>query len=247
MIAAYADRQAEAESALQERQYRRRRMLAGIRGSLRLNSSPRLLTAFCFLASAVPGAAIGFLASWLGLSPWTTAPALSILAMWPVFIFICWRTSGYLFEKIPILRNFEANLAHDNQQTAEENARSYGPKLEDDFSSGIRSGWQQGLQQGMRQGAPGAGLIALIIIALATAGTWLVWQLIGYGPTLFTEMVFDGCLAKKYPGLDRKAATEPCLQNVFAATAVHFIGLIIVAILLGAILSCIPTTGWGKP
>lgn len=69
----YVDMQAEAEAALSERQYRRRRVLSTVRGWLRSHASPRWLAVAALSIGAMSGALVATVAWMLGMSVWGPA------------------------------------------------------------------------------------------------------------------------------------------------------------------------------
>ncbi len=244
-MSGYIDLQREAEEARDEREYRRRRWLAGIRGSLRRFASPRWSVVSALLISAVPGTAIGVAAYWLGASAWGPAEAIAVVAMWPIFIGVSWRMAERLLAGNDVLLNLEANIGYDMECEARENANAYGSQygdiglgIEGRCSEREESIWR-GINSGMQQNGGGMTLIGLVLVVLVTVGTWLVWQLIRYGPTLFSELIFDEFLLRKMPGLSARASVQPALGNALAATGIHFVGFATVVLLLGGMLSCL--------
>ena len=73
------------------------------------------------------------------------------------------------------------------------------------------------------------------ILALITLGTWCVWKIIAYGPTLLTEMIVDGCLIRQFPKIENTFPLEDWKHNTFIVTGVYFIMLAVVAGALGGL------------
>ena len=139
----YVDVQNEAEKAFEERQYRRRRAIAGIRGCLRLDSNPRLLTAACLFISALPGSAIGYFFYRPGLSPWGPAPAVAVLATWPLFVYASWWVANRLFETKDLLKGLKTNAMIDALYEDRE-----APFAAERASWRDTTGWREPLQRG---------------------------------------------------------------------------------------------------
>lgn len=226
----YVDVQHEVEKAFEERQYRRRRAIAGIRGSLRLNSNPRLLTAACLLISALPGAVVGYLFYRLGLSPWGPTLAVAVLATWPIFVYTSWWAANRLFETKDLLKDLKTNVMidalHEDKEApfAAERA-SWRDTTDWKHWTGTEDCWPVAIGH----------IPFLIILAFLSLGTWCVWKLIAYGPTLLTEIIVDGCLIRQFPKIENTLALEDWKHNTFIATGVYFIMLAVVVGSLGGL------------
>jgi len=237
MIAQYADLQREAEESFNQRLYRRRRLLSGLRGFLLRGHSPKWQTARVLALAFLPGCAVTLLAVHFGLNPWGPAPALGVLVTWPAFIFLTENLSARLAREKNLLTGFESNIAHSYAELAREN-RPPDPGNSDVIDQGISSGIRSGIQSGGAQS--GGGLIAalpvFIILALGTLGGWLVWQIIRLGPDLLSEAILDLHLAQTNPRLAEVTSLESWHKNAFTLTAIHFVILAVIALLLGATL-----------
>jgi hypothetical protein len=243
-VSGYIDLQEEAERALQEREYRRRRLLGGIRGCLRKHTSPKLLVLLALFISAVPGTLVAILAHAMGVSLWGPAPALALLAMCPVFVLVCRNIADRLYRKFDFLSDLNTNIALDMALDIEASEKQYGPRSE--FSQSFQDTFWREVGRGMGKDVGSGGIIVFLIVGLITLGSWIVWDLMKYGPALFSEIIYDGCLSEKCPALYQRASVEPWMKNALTVAAVYFIILAVIAIILGGVLYCVPTTGWGK-
>lgn len=227
MIAQYADLQREAELALEERKYRRRRMIAGIRGWLVRKHAPKKLTLLALLASALAGAAVFMSLHGLGLRPAGLSAALGVLAAWPAFVFAVWKLACHLFEREDVLADFRANHSFEKLIWRQENAALREPwKCPEEFEVELGRGFSIGL----------AAFPITIALTLSTLGTWLMWQLICQGSNLLAETIYDDCLARKLPKITSLAVVEDWRTNAFSGTALYFLGFALVIVPLGMVL-----------
>lgn len=236
----YADFHSDAEKIYHARQYRRRRAIAGIRGALRAHHSPQWITLGCFIGSLLPGSAIGYLAYRLGFDPWGGALAVTIVSTWPIFIFASWRAANRLFETDKLLNDFKDSVLIDDIREGWETAGILGHRLPTKFEESVRHGWNSGLNALSHSGNALIMAIPLMIaLTLVTFGSWIVWQLITYGPTLLAEMIVDGCLIRKFPKIEQLFPLDDWKTNAFLATSIHFVALTITIWILGSLLEII--------
>jgi hypothetical protein len=229
----YFDALAEAEAKHQQRAYFRRRMLAAIRGWLRENSAPRWTVAGLLLLCAAGAAGAGIVLSRCGFTGVGIISSLAVLAVWPLFLLLLRWRAEVESRRLDIGERASLFIARDEAEIAMENAPS-SPQ-ENEKWEGVRIGIQSGMQQS--SGAGGFALPILILLASLTAGTWLLWDLIRLAPFLLGEAVLDGVLATRHPQLTKNIPTPPWWGSAFAATAVHFIGLALAALIFAGTLA----------
>lgn len=241
MIAQYADLQSEAMRVWEARQYRRRRLLSCVRGYLLRSCRPRLLTALALLVGAAAGGVLGSAASrWLGLS-WPLGIAFGSVVAWLVFVYVCWRSATALSERADLMKDFESNMGADEEFLAK---YYFGNPASE--TNSWKSEIKEAFARELGRAAGNAGIIGLLILGLLTGGTWVVWQLICYGPELLAEIALDGGIAVRRVSVQRIVATGPWKANALLASGMFFLTLAVILILLVATISCIPTQGWGR-
>jgi len=82
------------------------------------------------------------------------------------------------------------------------------------------------------QGIP--GLFILVLLAAITAGLWLLWGLIRKTPELLAETIADAYLLPAHPKLDRSVESESRWKNLLSITAVYFMLLSLIALVIGS-------------
>lgn len=235
----YIDLQTEAEREWEERGYRRRKMLSAIRGCLRVKAWPRWLVVRSLVFSAVPGFAVAWGLSRLGLSWWGPAPGLAVLAMWPFFIFFLRQAADGLYREIRLLDNMEADADRDMALDIDDFWKKYEPRS--DFKEVLFESSDE-----IAGAFVGSGMPFAILGGLLTAGIWFFWMMVKEGPTLLAEIIFDGCLQESRPDLVGQTQVESWLKNTAAATATYFACVAVVVSALAGLLACVPMTGWGR-
>lgn len=90
----------------------------------------------------------------------------------------------------------------------------------------------------------GGSIIVGIYLALVSLGTYLIYHLIREGPDLLTDVICHKLLPERIGGFHTRFHSQNWLHNAFSATAIHFIGLAAVGMLLAALIPIFPTKGW---
>jgi len=162
-----------------------------------------------------------------GSSAWGCLLGLAVVLQWPIFVWLMGRYSLYLADRDDFLQHFEEGIAHDVESEARESSGVFA--LEDER---LRAAINGGIRGGI-QGSAGGALPIFLLIGLLTLGTWIFWQLLRSVPSLLAETILDRPLAERHPNLTEHVVIEPWRQNVFAGTALYFLGLTFVAMIFG--------------
>ncbi len=78
------------------------------------------------------------------------------------------------------------------------------------------------------------GASALLFLALVTAGGWIIWDLVRSSPNLFAEAMIDGHFMPANPNLYRRIESDSWFRQISGVTALHFLILPVIVILLAA-------------
>ena len=215
----------EAELKHQARQDRRRRLLQGVRGWLYETRSPRWLTGGLLAVSLLAGSGIAVAAFESGLRsiPWLCF--VSIMAGWPVFIWLIRWQAGCMMGCLDSIRDGQHYLARDTVAERDEFWEIGFWDRTENRQAFARSFSREAARCGGRLIATPFGPVALLALGIVTFGLWLLWDLIKSGPTLLAEAVVDDAFPRRHPRLAEPVHTEPWLQNAVIATCVHFGGL----------------------
>ena len=230
----------EARTAWEDREYRTRRLYSGIRGAICAMDKPRWRTAWAFVQSS------GFaLAAFLVLAFFRASMPVaiftSVLTAWPVFVQLILSAARRLDKSHHLLQNLESSISADEYRTAQENRQRFGELTEEERK--FQESFWNGANQGMRQGGGGSVIIG-IYLAMVSLGTYLIYHLIREGPDLLADVICHKLLPERITEFHTRFNSQNWLHNAFSATAIHFIGLAIVGMLLAALIPIFPTKGW---
>ena len=230
----------EARAAWEEREYRTRRLYSGIRGAICALDKPRWRTAWaltqCTVCALALFAALAFFK--------TSTPAsvfIAILVAWPIFVLFLHRAARRLDQRHHLLQNLESSISADEHRTAQENRKRFGELTEEERK--FQESFWNGFHQGMSRGGGGSVIVG-IYLALVSLGTYLIYHLIREGPDLLTDVICHKLLPERIGGFHTRFNSQNWLHNAFSATAIHFIGLAVVGMILAALIPIFPTKGW---
>lgn len=230
----------DARSAWEEREYRTRRLYSGIRGAICAMDKPRWRTARAFTQCAVCAFAIfAVLAFFKAYTP--ASIFIAILAAWPVFVMFLHRAALKLDKRHHLLRNLESSISADEQRTSQENRRRFGELSEEERK--FQESFWNGFHQGMSRGGGGSVIVGLYL-ALLSLGTYLIYHLIREGPDLLADVICHKLLPERITEFHARFNAQNWWHNAFSATAIHFLGLAAVGMLLAALIPIFPTKGW---
>ncbi|MGC3990414.1 MAG: hypothetical protein QM796_12175 [Chthoniobacteraceae bacterium] len=227
-MSGYIDFQSEAEDHFEARQRIRRKALSTLRGWLLEKAQPRWRVFGCFVGALLPASLAMMLALRCGISPWGPAPAIGFFMAWPSFTFLLAYSTNPLSKRIELGEDWRWFMARDDDDLARETV----------YENKLREQYWTGFDNGMRTpNSGGYASIGTVFIILVSLGTWLVWDLARLGPNLLAETILDKCWDKSHSTLAQKVSTEKWWPNIMIATAMHFLGLALVALLLGGFFS----------
>lgn len=232
----YVDLRREAQDALELRASRRRRVILGIRGWLHQSQRPRWRAAGLLAVSLATGTLVSWLVWTAGLKLPICAMGLGIGVAWVGFAGLLQWQARRLYHATAAARPAEDLLRAMDHHVAEgllaeriENHRLYAEPSEEELR--WQRSFSQGLQNASQQGGP-TSFPVLLIVGLLTLGTWILWDLLRCSPAILAEALLDGAVARDHPGIADRIAIEAGHANTLAGTALHFLSLGIVVILL---------------
>jgi len=214
-----------------QRELRRSRLLALIRGWLRKERAPRLTVVLLLIPCAVCIVLSEYLMRRAGFELLPMRWAFAVLPAWPLFVaLVRWRAAAE-WERLNLKKKLGREYQlHDESAEAVPFVVKTQKQLE--WDQGVQSGIRGGLQQN-GVGRIGAVPWVLFIMVAVTIGTWLVWELIKGGPKLLANTIIDSELVPSQPKLVFKMETYKWFPETLGATALHFLGLALAAFLLG--------------
>jgi hypothetical protein len=207
----------EAAARLEEGEYFRRRLLRGIRGHLRDVRGFRWGMAYLLVTCAV--------LAWLFVVIPATAhigviwrSGLAVLATWPIYVAALFFWAKVEGRRLNMAGHWDTLLARDREGELADNAFS------DNIDGTFDKDWWTTRYLGQD------ALPALLMLAIASVGTWLIWDLIRMGTPLMAEIILDGVIVPIYPEIKNRMPSNPWYETAFFSTTLHFAGAAFITI-----------------
>jgi hypothetical protein len=146
--------------------------------------------------------------------------ALAVLVTWPVYVVALYFWARVEGRRLNMAGQWPSLLARDQRGEMEDREAS------EKVDSAVNKVWEASRYQTQRD------LLGFLCRVIATAGTWLIWDLLRMGPALMAEIILDGVVVPIFPEIQDRMPCEPWYKTAFLSTLVHFLAAAVCTVVL---------------